>query len=457
MPLHKPDITVQLSVPRLDSRTDFVLISPEVLEAKWTRNNHLVADELMLTFSWKESGLDPRQIHNARCAMYMWDRAYESFNAEKHLRFTGICVKVNRKKTDGAVTVEMTFHDYTSMFINMKPFPTRGMPEWNEDLTQIWEKICDNTGYYEPGTDKIISAVEALRDNLIFRVSNDAFAVRKLGETVNPRFHAISKPSPPKRCDAWAVWQYVVTSLGLLSFIDGDQCIVADASKHYDPKKAAKFIWGENILEFDEEADCAISQKGVLAQSFDPLTGQVMEAFYPPIGDERIKTKKQAINRAAKGKGAINANDTSGEYEPYEANHIHDQAALDRWAANIFEERSRQGLEGSFKTVEMRATDPAGNDYDILDYGSGDAIIVGVRQDCLDLFDVEIKSEDDRVRFLVFNYGYDEGVARLIAKNIDQEKFQHPVFHISSMEVELGPEKFNIEIKYHNILALDQV
>ncbi len=435
-------------------------LTPQVISCKWTRNNHLVADELTLTFSWKESGIDPRQLHNARVAMYMCDEALERMDRVKHLRFSGICMKVSRKRSDSGVLIDMTFADYTTMFINMKPARTEGMPEWSDTLDAAWKKLCDNVGHQvgDGASAKIESSVTALRNNLTFEDSLNiqGFQSRTIGSIVNTRFHAISKPTPPNRCDAWAVWQWVVTSLGLMSYIDRDRCFITKASAYYSPDKALQLIWGHNVSEFEESADAEFSQKGVLAQSFDPLTGRVLEAFYPEPGDPRLKTKKSAVKRAAKGKGAVNANDVSSEWEPYEAHHIHTQEALEAYAEAIYEERSRQAMEGTIKTSEMRLDSLDGDSVDILDLVSGDAITVGVAPDSLDMLENQFENEDDRINYLVYNFGYKREMAELVAKNVEQFKYRTPIFHVSSMTVSLEPDKFDVEIKYHNIIALDK-
>src|SRR5690606_23950184 len=128
---------------------------------------------------------------------------------------------------------------------------------------------------------------------------------------VNARFHAIGKPTPKTRTDAWGTWQYCINSLGLISYIDKDVCIVNDSQGYYGEDNASNLIYGESILYFEENVDSDIADKGVVVQSFDPLTGRVLEAFFPPPGDERLKVKRGVVNRATKESRGITANEQS--------------------------------------------------------------------------------------------------------------------------------------------------
>lgn len=466
---HKIETLLQLDVPKGLSRTEFVVLHPRVIEAKWTRNHHLMADELTVSIGWKEGGVDPRTIKNARCAFWMWDANAEDFDSEKHMRFAGICTKHSRKLHEVGWVVEMTFHDYTTLFLNNKPLKTAGMPEWSDTLGRIWEKICDNTGWQDPANGKILSSVEALKPNLIFEVPE--LRGRTLGEIVPKRFHAISKPTPKHGASSWDVWQYCVASLGLVSYIDRDRCIVTDTTEHYGKRNAPRAIYGQNIHSLEETADATMSSKGVLLKSFDPLRGRAMEAFYPPPGDERIKTRRSAVGKKSEGGATVTANEVSGEYEEFTRYDITDQTALDRAAQETYDQRSRQELEGSFKTAEVFLygenidADPRGfdaaNAICIFDLHAGDAIRVELEPGLRDLLE-DIGSNaawgdgsSEQIRYLIDNCGYDDDVAELIVANLKVDEFRSTIFHIKTVEVELTAERFEVEIKFHSLIVTD--
>lgn len=452
--IYKPRAELTLSIPKFGSRTEFITLNPRVIAAKWTRNNHLVADELTVKIGWKESGVDPRVMKYARCGFALWDAIAdgENPNPEAVLRFTGIAHKAKRHLAENGWEVEIDFLDYTSMFIGMKPFPTSGMPEWSDTLDSAWKKICDHTGFKDPATGKIVSSVEALRDGLTLLVPS--LEGKTLGEVVADRFHAVSKPTPPLNSDAWAVWQYVICSLGLISYIDKNLCIVTDTTEHYLPENAPKLIYGENILEFEEESDSGITNKGVLLKSFDPLKGRVIEAAYPPPGDDRLRTRRAVANRAAKEGREPTLNELSADYEEFNSFDVTDQAALERKAEKVYEERKRQEIRGKIKTREMVLFNPAGDTVSTLDLSAGDAIVVGIDQDTKDALSA-IGDPNARIQYLVERCGYEENLARLIVEASESTQLKSPVFHIKTLAVDLQPESFDIDIDYHNLIVLD--
>lgn len=458
---HKIQARLQLDVPPFGNRTgEFVVLHPHVIDAKWTKNNHLVADELTVTIGWKEGGVDPRAIKNARCGFWLWDSATEYFDEDKHLRFTGICKKASRRLGENGWVVDLTFHDYTTLFIHNKPLKTSGMPEWSDTLQQIWERICDNTGWQDPANGQIVSSVSALRNNLIIKVP--AYAEKTLGSLISDRFHAISKPQPKSRSSSWDVWQWCITALGLLSYIDRDTCVVTDTTEHYQSEQAARAIYGQNIHSLEESVDTDITSKGILLKSFDHLTGKVLEAFYPLPGDERLVTRRSAVGKKSEGGETVTANEVSGDYEEFFRHDITDQTALDRAAEQAYEERSRQEMEGSFKTAEVTLEDADGVIIDIFDLRAGDAVRVETEPGLRDTLEA-IKGTSTwgdgsavQIAYLVNNLGYDDDVAELIVRNIKVDELRSPVFHIKDMTVDYGPDKFEVEIKFHNLIVISE-
>lgn len=450
MTVQYPRCEVEIVAPRLDSRDENVTLRPMVIDCKWSKNSYLEADALTISVSWAEGGVDPRWLRNATVKMWMWDEAQGPRDLVKHLRFTGVCVKAMRRVSNDGINVDLTFHDYTSFFINMKPFPTRGMPEWHDTLKTIWAKICDNTGPSKPGTKKIDSSVKALRDSLVF---SDALLIRRpevesltLGSLVPARFHDIAKPSPKNRTDAWAVWNYCTTSLGLISYIDKDQCVVTDLPDLFEEEDAPFLLYGANIFEFEESVDADISVKGVVAQSYNPLTGQTLEAFYPPPGDERLKLSKSKAKQAAKAGRDVSANDESGEWIPYICNII-DPAKLEQYAEFIYDQQHRQEIEGTLKTADMTLFTENGEEVSVLDLKAGDSIVVGIAAyDRQTLLNTPVEERSG----LLQKQGYIPEIADLISNNIDFDNFNSQLFSVMSTEVHLGPEVFEVEVRYHS-------
>lgn len=437
-----------------------VRIEPPVLSAKWTKNNHHEADILSVTVGFREAGVDPRQIINARCRFALWDDNLEAFDMDRHTRFVGICKTAERDKDESANTVTMTFHDYTSLFLAMKPFKPEGIPEWTDSLRSAWVKICNFTGWQDPANGQIVSTVKIFTrpDGIVFYPPE--LQARTLGEMVSTRFHQVNKPTPPSRCDAWAVWRWCCESLGLVTFIDKDQCIVADMNEFYltadGPRQTKpRVVYGENIKKISQKADTTLNSKGILLKSMNPLEGRMIEAFYPPPGDPRIKTRRSAAGKKSEEGANITANEVSGQYDEYEYNWITEQGALQAKAQSAFEERRRQELKGKFITEDMVMRGPNANDpVDVLDLRSGSAILVTMDPEDLETLRA-FGSEEERIVYLMDVGGRDRNTATLLARNAMVDQLQVPIFHVTSLSVDYGETSFSIEVEFHNLIVGD--
>lgn len=453
MTFYKPRAYAQITVPYWGSNaTEEITIDATVLSAKWVKNHHLAADELSVTIPYAEGGIDPRMIKHGRIRFWMWDDAFEPLDLWKHMRFLGICKKASRKLTDQGWAIDMTFHDFTTFFLMMKPFPSDGMPEWTDTLPQIWAKICDNVGYRDISGKRIVSNVAALKDSIEF--FPPTLATKTLGEIVNERFLKISKPTPKVHSDAWAVWQYCVQSLGLVSYIDRDRCVVTPTNEYYKPTDAPQLIYGQNILGFEEHADTHVAHKGLLGKSFDIARGRVLESAWPPPDDPFIKKSRAVVKRALKNGTEVGVNETSGDYEEYNFPEVSDQATLDARVREAWEEFSRQEMKGKIRTRELRLPDANGKPtVDILSLNAGDCISVGMDHDARDGLDFSMPL-NARIAHLMETQGYIYEVASLVARNISQRAFDSPIFHVETLEVELRHDSIDIDISYHNKVNL---
>lgn len=450
---YKVNTLFELDAPKFGTADDFVTWHPEIIDLKWTRNTHLMADELTVTIPWQQGGTDPRILKAARCGLWIWDANREDLSREHHLRFTGICTKAGKKLSENGYAVDLAFQDFTNLFIACKPLRTEGMPKWSDTLDQIWDRICDNTGVYDPDNDRVISSVAAFKKNL--KPFGNVDISIPIGSIVPSRFHKISQPTPKKDASSWDVWQWCVCSLGLISYIDRDECIVTNTTEHFSERDAPRVMYGHNIHTLEESVDTTIARKGVLIKSFDTLRGQVLEAFYPRPGDERLKSRKAFYKPKSDGGAAVTANEQSGDYMEFEMHQIQDQAALDRAARDVYEQISRQEMEVSIHTAEMVLDSADGETtHDIMSLRAGDPIVIdidpSVNRDLL----LNLGGLEERVQYLRDHCDYDEDVARLIATNLDVEEIASKLFHVKTIEVALGPESFDVDIKAINKISI---
>jgi hypothetical protein len=435
---------------RASQATDNQLISfpIRIRRAFWESNDHQHADTLRMTAEWRDAGADPRLLSSATVQFYVGsadDYGQWSPGADT-LRFIGTLVRPRRvaRESEGFVA-ELEFQDYTSFFLRAK-LPPEGVPDYSQSLEDAWARICDNTGYLDPGgSSKIISTVGALRNRLMPVGQLAEAGLPTLGSAAAPRFARLAARVPTKPgADAWAVWQQCVGMCGLISFIRKDQCIVTLAQDYYSDSNPPRLVWGQNILEMSEARSSDLAGKGVGVTSFDPLTNRTLESFYPPLGSSPSK-------RALSSGGAL-----SDHYEMFPYTGITDQATLDGLARRIWEERSRQELEGQLSTVEMVADTVGGDSFDLLTLGPGDAVRVEFQEKDKEALR-HIPTVEGRIAYLTAR-GYSDGVAELIAKDADAFTAAPPEFCVKRVTVDFQTDaeggSFQVQINYANRLQV---
>src|ERR1019366_767025 len=313
-----------------------------------------------------------------------------------------------------------------------------------------WERVCDNTGYYDLESKEVVSTVQRLKPNLDFVGDAEDLATLLLGSAVSPRLAKIGKLLAPGGgaafADMWAVWQAAVGSLGLISFIRGDRCIVTTATDFYTADDPPRMVFGENVFEIKETRDVhSVSAKNVGIRAFDPVFGRSLEAFYPPI---HATPKKKRMAASALGSPVAVK---SQAYEIFDCPFgITDQATLDRFAQRVWEERSRQELHGTLKTSEMFVDTLAADTFDLLGLQSGDRIRVEIDRAALTIIQA-LPTSFERQGALEAR-GYSESMARFITKNLDSLTRMTPEFQVhnvmTSFDVQAG--HYEVTIAYLN-------
>lgn len=410
------------------------MIHPPMLESVWTRNDHLSPDELTITIDYRDGGLDVRHLQNAKCRFWMWDDAFEKFDIVKHLRFAGIARKPERELSATDRNVRLSFDDYTVLFRERKDYPSDGIPNWGDSLIEAWRHICDNTGYWDPATEAIVSSVAGLKNAF---VCEPAIAYAPIGAFVPVRFHAMSKPTPKRGADAWEVWQYICGSLGLVSWIDRDTCRVARVQDHFTEDTAPRFIWGRNILSIHEDSEPKITGRGVVLTSVDFLNGRIVEGYYPPPGAGRVRQ-----HRPTKTKVVDDLND----YIRFNYPSVVDAAELHKRARDCYEQMRRQELKGKLTTSEMRLE----HGVSILDLEPGDSVRIDIDPEATAILAVG-QSTTERIQRLMA-LGYTRDAAVVTEQNWRDSAVLAHTFHVESLQTTLRPGYFGVELGYHSLI-----
>lgn len=418
-----------------------------------TSNSHLEADTCLAVVDWMMAGVDPRLLGSAVAVLYIGeaDESGRYTPKDDDIRFVGIMKRSKRAGgEEEGMTVEILAHDYTTLFLEAKKFPTSGVPAFSDTLRAAWGKICDNTGVLNPNNPgEILPTTKALRERIRFvGQASDVL----LGTAVAGRFKNLGKVQAKPNMDAWAIFQQCCGMVGLIAYIRLDECIVTTATDYYTANDPPRLIWGYNIKSLTEDRDATLGGKGIGLTSFDPMTGTSLEAFYPPQGDASIRKKTISAKRAKDPASVLQAEDR--EYFAYPG--VTTQDALDLAARSVYEQRARQELEGRIVTNEMQIDTQSGVRFDLLQLQSGDCIRVEIdRQDTEALG--QFQSDQAKADYLV-GLGYDPGLARIVVANLSGVLALSPTYIVKRVVTQLDstPEggNFSVEITYSNKILI---
>lgn len=454
MPIYRPRMMAVLQAP-IGEET--VVFPVRVRSASWTWNDHNHADEVDIETSWSEAGIDPRFIRDACLDFHLDDAdAFGNFTpTASNIQFTGIARSVSRHASEAGASVSIKAQDFTSLFLDCKKFPAEHVPHFSDTLSEAWRRICAATGVFNMTTGKIVSTVEKLSDRLEFRggVSPDI----KVGAAVPPRIAKQGRVVPPANADAWGVWNQVVGSLGLVTWIEYDKCIVSTTADVYADNEdgVPVVVYGKNILDITESSIGAFSAKGVGIMAYNAQTGKTVEAVYPDPTDTRIQRHRVT---AKKKRGTTQTIAKSEDYDWYEYHGAFTEDGVLARAKRAWEERSRQEMEGSFVTSEMRVETMQGSPFEMLRLRAGDSIRIELDTSIDRGVFASLASLSQRVAYLV-ERGYALGVASVLAKNAKEFLRRGLTFKVREVRGRFESNEdacsFSIEVSFMNRIVIE--
>lgn len=452
MPYYRPRMAARLSVPVWGSSQErtaqqdgasLIEFEVNVRRVSHQRNDHNHADECEITVDWLDAGVDPRLLSNAIVEVFIGNASdsNEWDMPRSDRRFLGIATDVERQSDESERSVRITSLDFTALFIEAKPYPPEGIPTYAMNLEEAWKHICQHAGGKDVHGQWFRSAESMSGGLRPYGVDNWP---PSLSSVAPPRLKTTLAKTPvavKKGADAWGIWQQVCGLFGLISWIYQDIVVVTTATNYYTRSNPPRFVWGKNISSIRERRNCSLAGKKIALVSYDPLTGKLVQAWYPPRGEGGAK-KGKADKTAAK----------ADDYDVFEFNGISDEAALQTVCQRVYEERSRQELEGTIVTSEMFIEGMDGRSADLLKLGAGQDIRIEIEQETLDGLST-IEGTEARVEYLLAR-GYRRSVAELLAKNQEALPLLNPVFHTRGVRVQLETDEkggtFEVEIQYCN-------
>jgi hypothetical protein len=457
---YRPRMMAQLTIPVAGTRAERInqakssssITLPLVpIRARLESNDHNTADRCTVTCDWTAAGVDPRMLEDGVLQLHIGNADEFGYWTpdRSNCRFIGMIKEVSadrRVEEPGTVTLECV--DYTDLFLLAKPFGSAGVPRYEQTIDDAWRTIISQT----PGAEALADALryEGGAQGLVI----DGIENTPIGLAVSERFRKLAKVPVHPDGDAWACWQQCVGALGLISYIRLDECVLTTATNYYTERDAPRLVWGHNIESWTETRLSSIAKTGIALTSFDPITQRTIEAYWPPLGDDRVKRKRGQAKKVS-GEDELRQRERR-DYFSFPG--VTNPEALIEIAKRVWEERSRQELEGRVSTAEMTVETESGADFDLLSLGAGATVEVRVLPEHRQLL-AALPSDSARVQYLL-QRGYTEQVANLITKNMANFADLGAKFHTRKVvtELEFNPEgggSFSVEVDYVNRIVVD--
>jgi hypothetical protein len=465
---------VDIGVPQVRqiqaSTTDSFKLDMRPLKARLSSNSWREADELELTVSWDEAGIDPRYLRSGELYFWLADGGDSFQRSNENLRFVGIIRDVTRELDETSKVVTLRAIDYTTLFIEQEHFPQKYLPTFSDTLRQAYKKICQGTGHINfskldaNGNPTLMSSVldPDTNEPIIQLVAlGDVNLDRSIASSVNPRIQA----APLNRqsgADAWATWTYICSQLGLITYIRGSVCIVTVATEYYTSNDPPLFIYGKNVLTLTERRDLGqLTGKNLCIRSYDGMTGTMLESFFPPRDSSlaiNVRKKKIILPSAKKASKAL----VTEDWDLIDIQiPVTDQALLDKLCETLWHERVRAELTGTLTTREMSVdttltgqSSPGSGAYDLLNLQAGDNITIQLEEDALDTIQA-LSGDSPKIAALLYR-GYSPDMAAYIVANLSSITSMPAQFLVHSIATEVDASSdsgsYNVTIEFLNTL-----
>lgn len=422
-------------------------------------NSYREADTFDLDLDYKHFPFDPRAIRSCQVSIHM-ENMRSLIQGGKpvviqpnpdNVVFIGFADEDNMSFNDSTRTVKLKGRDFTSIFLDAK------YPGTLIDLHKPLNLIIQDLVSGLPGTGGVNGIKVENRTNIPTLPILGAFA---------PEFGALSgkKNGKPKQT-YWDVMQELAQKAGLILYMEIDKLVISKPRNLYDPTKAVTFIYGKNVKNLEITRKMG-KQKGFNVVVRAIIDKEVEEVFIPKdstkldIKGDHIYIPKQSPQ------GALLEKDekTVAPFLSFSISQVNSRAHLIEVGEAIFEEISRQQLEGRFKTYDMEAPDTLGC-FDILKLRNGTPVKIQIgHEDIASIERIKVEAETDQMsreltvakRALYLERRcYDPLLAQIFASTMG--KFS-TTFYTRSVSYTLSAQNgFTVDVDFVNFIETDNL
>ncbi len=417
-----------------------------------TINDYTEADKFTATLDYRDFPFDPRSIRAMGVTIFIEDMKslYEnnkkqdiqgfSNASDSNIIFLGFADEESIDLNDSDRTITFSGRDFTSLLLD-QPFIAQPLL-MTEPLDVIYKTLLAQL----PAVKKI--TVENRTGETLPTLAKFA-----------PSFGQTSGKRNTRKSESyWDVIQDLASKAGLIAYIELDKLVITKPRALYNQTQAKQFIYGKNLqsLTFSRKLG---RQKGfnVAVRSLDLKNKEVIEVKIPEEATEAWAVSLGIpLQRVANVKIDSEGQKTE-EPAPFISFLVPDvnyRPQLVAVGEKIFEELSRQQIEGTLETNEMTVmygTEDRPVEFDITKIRNGTPLLIEIADERqLDQLRRE-KSVHQRTKALV-DLGYEQQLARVMA--IALGKF-NPIFYTKAVDFKLDDTNgFSCAIEFVNFIEL---
>jgi hypothetical protein len=421
------------------------------------RNDYREADTFKAQIDYKAFPFDPRTIRSCGISIFMEDRK-KVFNEDNSLAliepsdenkvFIGFVDEGSINFDDSTRTVSLEGRDFTALFLDTKRI--------NSDPISLSRPIDELI-------KSLIDEQEATKE---IKIDN------RTGESKLPTLSALapdfneatSVKNQKRRETYWDIIQDIVGRTGLVGFIEMDKFVITKPKNIYEKKEIKHFIYGGNIKELSftrklgRAKDFNVAVKSVNLGEKKVETALIpKEAITPQFIANFGNTEVRITQMDKDGKRIKDADGLDGkpaDYMTFLVKDVKSKNALIQIGESIFEEISRQQIEGSLQTYEMEIPEELDTGTSPIKFSkirNGTAIRVFLSQDELEAINSD--SDTPQKQAFLIRRGYPADLAKAFAESLNRI---NTAFYVKGVTFEMDQENgFSMKIDFINFIDLD--
>lgn len=429
-------------------------------------NDYKTADSFTAELDYKNFPFDPRSIRACGVTIYAQDMESltlpdgsdnELTPSELNAVFQGFADKDKITYDDNAGVVHLEGRDYTSLLLDQKykenapVYITQPLDRQIKSYLETFPatrkiKIVNRTGGVLPTLGKYYPDFGSAKQT-------DALSKHKLAGAKNVGRHE----------SYWEIIQDIVARAGLICYIHLDELILTTPRNLYSPDKDIKFFMGKNLKTLSFERKLG-RQKGFGVTVISRYGKKITKASIPQEATPEwcksfgIERKPVRVPQLLTNGQIDKANDQPAPYFTFPIPNIADKDQLILIGQTIFEDYSRQQLEGSLETHEMvghggTLGDPNFRKYDLTQLQYGQPLCIEIEND--DLNEISrLATREARIIYLT-RHGYKSEIASVFADTMG--KFS-PRFFTKGFNMTIDNDGgFKLSVDFINIIELSYV